>query len=91
MFGLFGKKSSEVVDPSVDWNPKTRVLTLVDRSGYRTVRKDPSSMFPSTHEVVRMEIVRDEVRFTLTPKDKREKSKLTTYSLRGKIMGCKNL
>lgn len=99
MFGLFGKKEkpeTSVTEPSVDWNPKSRVLTLVDRKGRKTVKKDPSSMGAALYDVVKMEIVRDQVQFTLHPKpqlnkDGRNKPRVVTFDLRGNLAGSRLL
>jgi len=95
MFGLFGKNSKPDTDqhePNVDWNPKTRVLTCVDRRGHKTVKKNPSSMSASLYDVTSMEMVRDQARFTLHPKpqknkDGRNKPRLVTFNLQGKMVG----
>lgn len=95
MFGLFGKNTeSETVptEPHVDWNPKTGVLTLVDRKGRKTIKKYPSAMFASLYDVVKMEILRDKVYFTLHPKsyfnkNGQNKPRLVTFDLQGNLTG----
>lgn len=96
MFGIFGKKtdsrSGDTVSPSADWDPKSSVLTLVDRSGRKTTRKNPFPVSMAEHDVVKVEIIRDEVRFTLHPKpqrnkDGRNKPRSVVLDLRGKLVG----
>ena len=99
MFGFFRKGSkSEAVsgEPSVDWNPKTRVLTLMDREGRKTIKKNPSSMSSSLYDVVKIEVVRDQALFTLHPKPQLNKNgankpKLVTLNLRGSLVGSRLL
>lgn len=99
MFGFLGKSSKFDTgqhEPSVDWNPKTRVLTCVDRKGHKTVRKNPSSMSSSLYDVTSMEMVRDQARFTLHPKPQKNKDglnkpRLVTFSLKEKMVGGRML
>ena len=99
MFRFFDKKSNSDADkrePSANWNPKTRVLTCVDKKGHKTTRKNPSSMLASLYDVVKMEMVREEVHFTLHPKpernkDGRNKPRLVTFNLQGRMVGNKVL
>lgn len=94
MFGLFGKGSKpEVasVEPTADWNSKTNTVVLVDRQGRMTSRKNPFPIAHSEFEVVSIEIVRNEVRFTLNPiasknKDGRNKPRVVVLDLRGKLV-----
>jgi hypothetical protein len=73
-----------------------QVLTLVDRKGCKTIKKDPSSMGAALYDVVKMEIVRDQVQFTLHPKpqlnkDGRNKPRVVTFDLRGNLAGSRLL
>ena len=99
MFWYSNKKSNSDAnksEPSANWNPKTRVLTCVDKKGHKTTRKDPSSISSSLYDVIKMEMVREEVRFTLHPKpeknkDGRNKPRLVTFNLQGRMVGNKVL
>jgi hypothetical protein len=87
MFGLFGKKSQvEAVEPSAHWDPKRRILTLVDTKGNKTVRNNPSAMFAGRYDVAKMEMGKDKVSFTLLPKTKVDKPRLVTFDLRGRLI-----
>lgn len=92
MFGFFGKKSEgEPVEPSAHWDAKRRVLTLVDSTGKTTEKKNPSAMFAGTHEMVRMEMGKDKVSFTLHPTTKHDKPRLVSFDLRGNLVGSRLL
>lgn len=90
MFGLFGKKSGGEPAPGAHWDPKRRVLTLVNSKGKKTEKKNLSEMFAGTHEVVRMEMG-DKVSSTLHPKAKHDKPRLVSFDLRGNLVASRLL
>jgi hypothetical protein len=92
MFGLFGNKShTDEVEPSANWDAKKRILTITDRKGKKTERRDPSAMFAGTYDMAKMEMGKDKVLFTLHPRAKHDKPRLVTFDLQGNMIASRLL